>query len=94
MNRNLGYQEEQKRRNIIDDKLKELNFRRFLANYIRELMRKDDWSGRALASVVDVDEITIRRILKGEQNASIDILLKICLALNIKLSNIAKDAGI
>ena len=94
MNRNLTHQEEQRRRKIIDDELTEMNFRSLLANDISESMGKNNWSGRALASVIGINEITIRRILKGKQNCSIDILLKLCLALDIKLSDIAIQAGV
>ncbi|WP_298221154.1 helix-turn-helix transcriptional regulator [Flavobacterium sp.] len=43
------------------------------------------------ASACDIDEKSIRRILKGEQNFSIKIFQKICLALDIKMSELLSE---
>jgi transcriptional regulator with XRE-family HTH domain len=40
------------------------------------------------AAASDVEEATIRRVLKGEQNLSIKLLQQICSALDIKLSDL------
>lgn len=40
------------------------------------------------AAAADVEEATIRRVLKGEQNLSIKLLQQICSALDIKLSDL------
>lgn len=45
------------------------------------------------AGKCDVDEKTIRRILKGEQNLSIKVLKRICEALEIKMSDLLKEVG-
>jgi DNA-binding Xre family transcriptional regulator len=43
------------------------------------------------ASACDIDEKSIRRILKGNQNFSINIFSKICSALDIKMSDLLKE---
>jgi DNA-binding Xre family transcriptional regulator len=43
------------------------------------------------ASACDIDEKSIRRILKGNQNFSITIFSKICSALDIKMSDLLKE---
>jgi DNA-binding Xre family transcriptional regulator len=43
------------------------------------------------ASACDIDEKSIRRIIKGNQNFSITIFSKICSALDIKMSDLLKE---
>ena len=43
------------------------------------------------ASACDIDEKSIRRILKGNQNFSITIFSKICRALDVKMSDLLKE---
>ena len=43
------------------------------------------------ANVCDVNESTIRRILRGEQNISIKVLKRICEALEIKMSDLLNE---
>ncbi len=45
------------------------------------------------AAAADVEETTIRRVLKGEQNLSIKLLQQICNAVDIKLSDLFKEIG-
>ncbi len=45
------------------------------------------------ANVCDVNESTIRRILRGEQNISIKVLKRICEALEIKMSDLLIEVG-
>ncbi len=40
------------------------------------------------AAASDVEEATIRRVLKGEQNLSIKLLQQICTAIDVKLSDL------
>ena len=40
------------------------------------------------AAAADVEEATIRRVLKGEQNLSIKLLQQICSAIDITLSDL------
>jgi DNA-binding Xre family transcriptional regulator len=44
------------------------------------------------ASACDIDEKSIRRILKGEQNFSILIFSKVCKSLDIKMSELLSEA--
>lgn len=39
----------------------------------------------------DVDETSLRRIVKGKQNFSIKIFLKICNALDVKMSELLSE---
>lgn len=48
-------------------------------------------SNLEFASACDIDEKSIRRIMKGKQNFSIILFSKICNALNIKMSEILKE---
>lgn len=48
-------------------------------------------SNLEFASACEIDETSIRRILKGEQNVSIKILLKVCNALDIKMSELLSE---
>lgn len=44
------------------------------------------------AFACDIDERSIRRILNGEQNVSIKVLTRICVALSIKMSELIAEA--
>ena len=57
----------------------------FIKNYNSKL----DFS-----AACDVDEKTIRRIIKGEQNLSIGIFIKICEEINKKPSDILNQIGL
>lgn len=46
------------------------------------------------AAAADVEETTIRRVLKGEQNLSIKLLQQICNAIDIKLADLFKEIGL
>lgn len=43
------------------------------------------------ASACDIDEKSVRRILEGNQNFSITIFSKICMALEVKMSQLLKE---
>jgi transcriptional regulator with XRE-family HTH domain len=43
------------------------------------------------ASACDIDEKSIRRILNGKQNSSINIFSKICSALGVKMSELLSE---
>lgn len=45
------------------------------------------------AAAADVEETTIRRVLKGEQNLSLKLLQQICNAIDIKLSDLFTEIG-
>ncbi|MDQ6470067.1 helix-turn-helix transcriptional regulator [Flavobacterium sp. LHD-80] len=46
------------------------------------------------ASACEIDEASIRRILKGKQNFSIKIFLKICTALDVKMSELLSEVSL
>ncbi|MFW0739939.1 helix-turn-helix transcriptional regulator [Flavobacterium sp. T12S277] len=46
------------------------------------------------ASACEIDEASIRRILKGKQNFSIKIFLKICTALDVKMSELLLELNL
>lgn len=43
------------------------------------------------AAAADVEEATIRRVLKGEQNLSIKLLHQICSAIDVRLSDLFEE---
>ncbi len=51
-------------------------------------------SNLEFASVCDIDEKSIRRILNGKQNFSIIIFSKICQALDIKMSELLSEINL
>jgi DNA-binding Xre family transcriptional regulator len=50
-------------------------------------------SNLEFAYACDINEKSIRRIFKGEQNISLKTLRKICFALNVKMSEILSETG-
>ncbi len=46
------------------------------------------------ASACEIDEASIRRILKGKQNFSIKIFLRICNSLDIKMSELLSEVNL
>lgn len=46
-----------------------------------------------LAGAIDVDESTVRRIYKGEQNISLKVIISICNAFDIKISDLFLEIG-
>ena len=64
-----------------------------IGNYIAKKAKAKFRSNVEFANVCDVSESTIRRILQGEQNISINVLKRICDALEIKMSDLLKEVG-
>jgi len=64
-----------------------------IGDYIGKKGKAKFKSNVEFANVCDVSEITIRRILQGEQNVSVKVLERICEALNIKMSDLFKEIG-
>ncbi len=62
-----------------------------LGDYINKKAKAKFKSNVEFANVCDVNESTIRRILRGEQNISIKVLKRICEALEIKMSDLLKE---
>ena len=61
--------------------------------YITEFIRPKYNSNTELANVAGVDEKTIRLILKGDFNLSLDLFKKICDSQNIKPSEVLNYIG-
>lgn len=64
-----------------------------IGNYIGKKAKAKFSSNVEFANTCDVSESTIRRILQGEQNISINVLKRICDALEIKMSDLLKETG-
>lgn len=64
-----------------------------IGDYIGKRAKTKFKSNVEFANVCDVNESTIRRILRGEQNISIKVLKRICEALEIKTSDLLKEIG-
>lgn len=62
-----------------------------LGSVISEKAKSKYKSNLDFAYACDIDEKSIRRILKGKQNFSINIFLRICIALNIKMSELLSE---
>lgn len=64
-----------------------------IGDYIGKKVKAKFKSNVEFANVCDVNESTIRRVLRGQQNLSIKVLKRICDALEIKLSDLLKEVG-
>jgi transcriptional regulator with XRE-family HTH domain len=64
-----------------------------IGDYIGKKAKAKFKSNVEFANVSDVNESTIRRILRGEQNISLKVLKRICEALDIKMSDLLKETG-
>jgi transcriptional regulator with XRE-family HTH domain len=62
-----------------------------LGKLIRERAKLRFKSNLEFASACDIDEKSIRRILNGKQNFSINIFSKICSALGVKMSELLSE---
>lgn len=62
-----------------------------LGNYLKKKAKPKFKTNVDFAIACDVDEKTIRRIMNGEQNISINVLKRICDALDIKMSDLIKE---
>lgn len=64
-----------------------------LGDYVSKKVKKKFKSNVEFANVCNINESTVRRIMRGEQNITIDILKRICDALGVKMSELLKDLG-
>ncbi len=69
---------------------KQQDFFNFLGRKIEKLYIKKFSSQYAFAKEIGCDARTIRRIIRGEQNVSLLLLLKIAESLDISLSDLVK----
>ncbi len=66
------------------------HFKLRLKLFLEKIISEKFLTNVEFAYVCEIDEKTVRRILKCEQNLSIGILLKISSGLNIELSELVK----
>lgn len=90
MNSRLTKENTSDRFNKIYDEFSQMKILNVIANNLKEKMAQDGWSARSLGKVTGISDTTIRRILKGSQNISIDYLLIICIALEMELCEMLK----
>ena len=62
-----------------------------LGQLINERAKAKFINNLEFASACDIDEKSIRRILNGKQNFSINIFSKICSALGVKMSELLSE---
>ena len=58
---------------------------------IRNLRKEKGLSQEALANLSDLDRTYIPSIERGERNISIEVIYKLCNALNIRISDLFKQ---
>lgn len=64
-----------------------------LGNAVAKKAKVKFKSNVEFANVCNVNESTVRRILRGEQNISLTVLKRICEALEIKMSDLLIEIG-
>lgn len=64
-----------------------------LGDVIRKRAKAKFSTNVEFASACDVDETSIRRIYLGKQNISVRVLKRIAEALEVKMSDLIKEAG-
>lgn len=62
-----------------------------LGDHVQKKARAKFKSNSEFADISGVNEKTIRRIYSGKQNLTIKVLEKICIALEIKISDLFKS---
>jgi DNA-binding Xre family transcriptional regulator len=67
------------------------NIKEDVRNRLYDLMQIGGWSNKSLALISGLSDTTIRRILNEEQDVTLETLHKICLALDIKLSEFLEN---
>ena len=65
-----------------------------LGKLINEKAKTKFKSNLEFASACDIDEKSIRRIVNGKQNFSINIFSKICTALGLKMSELLSEINL
>ena len=64
-----------------------------LGDYMRKRAKTKFKSNVEFGDACDVNESSIRRVFAGKQNISIQILERMCEALDIKMSDMLKELG-
>jgi transcriptional regulator with XRE-family HTH domain len=68
--------------------LKGQNYRKILGENIRTHRRRLKWSQEKLAEKAELHHNYIGDIERGEENVSVDALMRIAMALNVRLSEL------
>ena len=66
--------------------------RKILGENIRTYRRAMNWSQEKLAEKADLHHNYIGDIERGEENVSVDALMRIAAALKVRLSDLVRDA--
>jgi DNA-binding Xre family transcriptional regulator len=74
-----------------DEKILGIDIREDIGFRLEQRMKEFGWSNRGLETVCGVDEKTIRLIKKYDHNVSVDILVRLCLAMEVPISDFLKD---
>ena len=73
---------------------KKFHHRYLLGLAIRKRRKELGWSQEQLAEVADVHRNFVGHVERGEQNVSIDSLVRFSVSLKTKLSQLFADAGL
>lgn len=68
--------------------------RKRLGDAIRARRRDLGWSQEGLAEVVDCHRNFVGRIERGEQNPTVDMLVRFSVALECTVTDLVKEAGL
>lgn len=82
-----------KMREQATNKANNTNIKKELANRLKQIMNENNISGRGLSRVSGVPEISVRRVLSGSGNPTINTIHKICIALNMSVSKFLDGLG-
>lgn len=66
------------------------NYRRVLGENIRKYRRNLDWSQEKLAEKAELHRNYVGDIERGEENVSVDALMRIAAALKVRLSDLVQ----
>lgn len=64
-----------------------------LGKNISKLASKKYGSNVEFANVCNVSEATVRRVIAGKQNLSLNLLQRICEALEVQMTDLLRDSG-
>lgn len=85
--------EQAKLRDEVNEKLLITNIIEDIAVELDKRMRDKSFTARSLGVISGVSNMSIRRVLSQKQNISIEHLHRICLALDITLSEFLSSTG-
>ena len=68
-----------------------MDIRKKFGKRVKELRQSKGLSQEALAHLAELDRTYIPSIEKGERNVSIEVILKLAVAFDLKISELLKD---